>query len=93
MKLHKDLTPEGIVLRTERTRRFETELFGMLAGAAGGAGGGALIGPPGIAFGAILGAAVGALASFETEIVEHEKAEHEKELDAIGLEPIPQPSH
>ena len=93
MKRETALTPEEIVLGTERRRRLETELFGMIAAAIGGAGGGAVIGPNGIFFGAILGAAVGALASFETEVVEHEKAEHQKELDAIGLEPIPQPAH
>jgi hypothetical protein len=87
------LTLEERVEGMERKRRIDLEFLGVLAGAAGGAGGGAMAGPIGIWIGAMIGAAVGALASIETEIVEHEKAEHEKELDAIGLEPIPQPAH
>ncbi len=86
-------TPEEVVARAERKRRVETELFGTAAGAAAGAGAGALVGPPGIVAGAIIGAAVAALSSIETERVEHEKARHEKELDAIGLPPIAALAH
>ena len=90
MKRKRERSPEEVVQKKERARRIETEVVGAAAAGAGaGAGAGAIVGLPGVVAGAVIGAAVGALAGIETERMEHAKAEHEKELDKIGLETEP----
>jgi len=90
MKKRNERSPEDVIQKKERARRIETEVVGAAAAGAGaGAGVGAIVGLPGVVAGVVIGAAVGALAGIETERVEHAKAEHEKELDNIGLDSEP----
>jgi uncharacterized membrane protein len=88
----RERTPEEMLRQKEFRSNFGAELVDVGAGALAGAAAGLMVGPVGVAAGAIVGATVGAIASIGIATAEHEKADHEKELDRIGSVPPPPPS-
>lgn len=87
----KQPTPEERLHTKEHRAHVEVEVLDAAAGAAAGAAVGILGGPIGMAAGAVIGAATGAILGAQLEKDEHQEAEHEKELDAIGVEPLSKP--
>ncbi len=86
MQPPKDDDPKAVLEKHEHRAHLGVELMEAAAGAAAGAAIGALAGPVGVAAGAILGAAAGAVLGVEAEALEHEQADHDKDLDDIGRE-------
>lgn len=76
---------EGKKSSTEKaaTRRHEHEAEGGVAGALAGAAMGAIAGPPGATAGAVIGGIVGAMAAGAVERDAAERAEVDRELDAV----------
>lgn len=81
----KELTPEEQIHQAEHRAHVAVEVVEAAAGAIAGAAIGVLGGPVGMVAGAALGAAAGAVLGAQAEQDEHRKAEHDKDLDRIGL--------
>ena len=82
----RETTPELFVKTHERWSWLGAEAVEIVAGAAAGASLGIVAGPFAVLGGGVVGAIIGTLAGRESSIEEHEKAEHDKDLDAIGLD-------
>jgi phage tail tape-measure protein len=83
----REKSPEETLQKGEKIAHLEAEVIDTAAGAVAGALVGAIGGPIGAAAGAAMGAAIGAAIGLRQDEDEHKATLHDRELDAIGVQP------
>ena len=81
---------EAGLRRAERISLVETEAAEAALGAVVGGIVGAMAGPVGIAAGAALGGGIGAALAHAAHRADHEEVEHQRDLEAGRIEPLPE---